>query len=259
MERHLEDIERRYEQPYGYGQRPRDIDDASIRAKAASAKPSERLAGEMFILRRRTILDLVTAEQSSARILDVGCGDGQLLAPIAGGRVVWGIDASRKALGQAEDRGYAKTHWLNLECDEWPVTDGGFDVVVCSEVIEHVVDTLRLVRCCLKALRVGGILIVTTPNAVSLGGRWRLLRGGPITFSEPFPRTSGHLRSFCPGDVAELLVAAGATDVSVRSAPLLLPMLWRHFAWARRQPKLRLLQNMGMFIVATGRRPKVGG
>ncbi len=42
------------------------------------------------------------------------------------------------------------------------------DIVLCTEIVEHLdyTTTTRLLRCCRRALRPGGLLIVTTPNAV---------------------------------------------------------------------------------------------
>jgi hypothetical protein len=47
------------------------------------------------------------------------------------------------------------------------------DVVLCTEIIEHLdySDTIELMRSCWVALKPGGLLIVTTPNAVYLGHR----------------------------------------------------------------------------------------
>lgn len=58
------------------------------------------------------------------------------------------------------------------------------DVVLCTEIIEHLdySDTLKLLQTCRDALKPGGVLVVTTPNAMFLGyrvlfalGRWDFL------------------------------------------------------------------------------------
>lgn len=58
------------------------------------------------------------------------------------------------------------------------------DIVLCTEIIEHLdySDTIKLLRSCRDALKPGGVVIVTTPNAMFLGyrvlfalGRWDFL------------------------------------------------------------------------------------
>jgi SAM-dependent methyltransferase len=65
-----------------------------------------------------------------------------------------------------------------------PVTEGSADIVLCTEILEHLDYSvgIALLRCCQNALRPGGMLIVTTPNAVYLGyrvlfalGKWDFL------------------------------------------------------------------------------------
>jgi hypothetical protein len=54
-----------------------------------------------------------------------------------------------------------------------PVPDGAADIVLCTEILEHLDYSIgiALLRCCRRALRPGGQLIITTPNAVYLGHR----------------------------------------------------------------------------------------
>jgi SAM-dependent methyltransferase len=53
------------------------------------------------------------------------------------------------------------------------------DIVLCTEIIEHLdySDTIRLLRSCRELLKPGGLLFVTTPNAVFLGYRLMFLLG----------------------------------------------------------------------------------
>jgi hypothetical protein len=54
-----------------------------------------------------------------------------------------------------------------------PVPEAAADIVLCTEILEHLDYSvgIGLLRCCQKALRPGGMLIITTPNAVYLGHR----------------------------------------------------------------------------------------
>jgi SAM-dependent methyltransferase len=54
-----------------------------------------------------------------------------------------------------------------------PVPEAMADIVLCTEILEHLDYSvgISLLRCCQKALRPGGLLIITTPNAVYLGHR----------------------------------------------------------------------------------------
>lgn len=117
-----------------------------------------------------------------ARILDVGVGLGRLLASLSefcrcGMDISWGYLEIAKAAGI--DVCYARI-------EDMPYREGAFDLVVCTDVIEHVLD---LNLCCQKILSVladGGILIVRVPYREDLSGY--------LAPSYPYPLV--HLRSF---------------------------------------------------------------
>jgi SAM-dependent methyltransferase len=117
-----------------------------------------------------------------ARILDVGVGLGRLLAPLpefcrCGMDISWGYLEIAKAAGI--DVCYARI-------EDMPYREGVFDLVVCTDVIEHVLD---LNLCCQKMLSVlagGGILVVRAPYREDLSGY--------LAPSYPYPLV--HLRSF---------------------------------------------------------------
>ena len=54
-----------------------------------------------------------------------------------------------------------------------PYRNGSFDGVTCLETIEHLEDQFTFARECVRVLRPGGRLLITTPNILSLASRWQ--------------------------------------------------------------------------------------
>jgi SAM-dependent methyltransferase len=104
------------------------------------------------------------------RLLDVGCGDGTMLARLR--RLGWageGTEVDPEAAAHARTRHGLVVHLGPLETLRFP--DGTFDAVVMNHVVEHVHDPIALLRECRRILGPGGQLRVVTPNPRSLGHR----------------------------------------------------------------------------------------
>src|SRR6185437_7760831 len=101
----------------------------------------EDLTPPDLALRRRFALANVTRGD---RVLDLGCGTGDLAADIGGaGTHVTAADVARAALDRAARRHPDLALRLISIAGPLPFGDGAFDIVFASEVIEHVADTAR--------------------------------------------------------------------------------------------------------------------
>lgn len=105
-----------------------------------------------------------TPTSGRRRILELGCGAGQIARVLARYGDVTGIDQS--AVGIARAREVAPGEYLVATLPDIPVADERFDVCVLSQVIEHFEPAAQemLLANARRKLRPGGHLIVTTPN-----------------------------------------------------------------------------------------------
>ncbi len=126
-------------------------------------------------------LDLLAKYASlpaGARLLEIGSGQGDFLVRAqARGMDVTGVEYSAHANGIAQGKLGGRGRLLVGEVGDVPVSDGPFDVVACSDVIEHVRDPAAFLERVHALLRPGGIVFVATPTQDSwsarlLGRRW---------------------------------------------------------------------------------------
>jgi 2-polyprenyl-3-methyl-5-hydroxy-6-metoxy-1,4-benzoquinol methylase len=124
--------------------------------------------------RMRLLSDVVTEFAPAAgRVLDVGCAQGTLGLMLAeqGFRVdLLDVRPENIAYAQARyERGAVDFH-VGLLSDACPPS-GDYDVVLCTEVIEHVPAPSELVLQLRRKVRPGGVLCMTTPNGEYLFSR----------------------------------------------------------------------------------------
>ncbi|MEZ5930707.1 MAG: class I SAM-dependent methyltransferase [Alphaproteobacteria bacterium] len=150
--------------------------------------------------------------------LDVGCGAGitlRHLATLPSGRIsrYVGIDqrAERLEARYRDVRGIGKTfHNIDLD-DDWDV--GRFDLVWCSEVIEHLMDDAGQIEKMKRAVKPGGLVLITTPclDFVQEMGK----RFPPILKTSP-TQDGGHVRhGYRALDMERLAAGAGLEVESI--------------------------------------------
>ena len=120
-----------------------------------------------FIERRRLIEQLVrrhACRWPPEAVLDAGCGTGTNLLCWQAWRPkrLVGIDIERAALCEARRRAAMAT-LLHADLTRLPLRDGCFDVVISSDVIEHIECDAWVVRELARVLAPEGILVLTTP------------------------------------------------------------------------------------------------
>jgi SAM-dependent methyltransferase len=154
-----------------------------------------------YLVKRKVILDFLRTIPAN-NFLEVGCGAGDLLVVLADrGYRGLGIDISAEALAAARSR--IQSPLVTVEQGDVAGVTGAFDVVIASEVLEHIADDVGMLRELKGRLRPGGHLVITVPAHMA---KW----GANDDFC-------GHLRRYERNELRDKLVAAGLTPVSIYS------------------------------------------
>lgn len=104
------------------------------------------------------------------RLLDVGCGAGRLLRRMQRrGWAVEGVDFDEQAAKKVTQRYGITAHVGDLS--ECAIPAASFDVIAMSQTVEHLFDPRATIQECLRILKPGGLLVMTTPNVNSLGAQ----------------------------------------------------------------------------------------
>jgi SAM-dependent methyltransferase len=138
-------------------------------ADAVATEPDalQYLAGkeDIYWAIREVLAARPTGRPGDLRVLEIGCGLGYLTHALRQARYqATGIDISEVAVSAATDR--FGPHFSARRLEQLSETEK-YDVVIATEVLEHVPDPEGFVRDALAVLAPGGQLVLTSPNRTS--------------------------------------------------------------------------------------------
>lgn len=164
---------------------------------------------------RHDIVSMMTTGAGAA-VLEIGCGAGDTgAAVLAAGKASTyvGIEISPEAGAIAAGR-LTEVLAGDVEALDLSRFAGKFDVLIASEVLEHLIDPWAAVAKLVRCLKPGATVYASSPNIA----HWQVLRaiaGGAFDYTETgvFDRT--HLRWFTPRTYREMFEAEGVAVQSV--------------------------------------------
>ena len=140
--------------------------------------------------RRLAAIAAMVSARPEDRILEVGCGGGHILQLFPDSQLT-GVDVSGEMLHKARRNldGY-NVELLKGELDELNLPQQSFDKIICSEVLEHVVSPVQILKGIRRLVRPNGRVVITFPNDHLVNGIKTLIRWSGLTILPPFRRIS---------------------------------------------------------------------
>ena len=149
-------------------------------------------------------------EKKSIKILDYGCGVGNISFNLAkSGYQVIGVDISKNAVNGCKHTNKI----ISLDNIEFKVYDNisnmkdQFDVIILSEVIEHIDNDLQFLKDSKKKLNHGGLIILSTPSINAPLYKLNLLN--------EFDKRVGHKRRYSTEILQKLIDEAGLDLITI--------------------------------------------
>jgi len=163
---------------------------------------------------------------SGKNVLDIGCGAGKCLYPLAeNGNKVFGIDIASAPIEECRRNGF-EAMVKDIEDDDIEdlMRRRPFDAVIMADVLEHLIDPVIVLRDkVLPLLGDGGVCIATIPNFVFYRYRTEIMLGNISHFNNddkthydpPRPYNLGHKTMFNLKNIKETFRLAGFSSVRI--------------------------------------------
>lgn len=149
-------------------------------------------------------------------VCDVGCGNGFFTGDLKkrfNCKSLIGIDSSQYALNQASELDFDELLKIgDFNIDKLPIESNSIDLVICKDVLEHLINPLFLVNEINRILKPGGCLLLSVPNHFPLWGRVKFLLNNNIDTFHYFPNSQRydfpHIRFFTIASIKKMLAAS---------------------------------------------------
>ncbi|NJN67734.1 MAG: class I SAM-dependent methyltransferase [Chloroflexaceae bacterium] len=186
----------------------------------------------------------------SGRVLDIGCGAGPGLRYLAAqGIAAFGIDLVSYPLLKAQHLAPAAGLVQGNAGVSLPFASASFDLLLASELIEHLPDGRPLLAECSRVLRPGGYAVITTPNLWDVRRVFARLTGR-VWSGDTDPT---HINLYTPPRLAREMASAGLVRVRWRTG--IKPVFWLSSRRLRLRFPFPYPPVIGNGLLAVGEKP----
>jgi len=162
------------------------------------------------------IIKHLIASKNYKKICDIGCGNGIFTSHLKkySDTQLTGVDANKYALDLASNLNFDELKLVkDFSKDVQPFADNEFDLVICKDVLEHLIDPSFLVDEIYRITSKGGYFLMHVPNHFPIWGRLKFFFTNNIDTFNFFPDSERydfpHIRFFTYKSATKMLESNG--------------------------------------------------
>jgi len=161
---------------------------------------------EYFRHTRLDLIGLIPVDRNN-RLLEIGAAGGDSLIEIKRKKLAQecvGLELFALEKSNQHHPLIDKMIFANIEHDKVDLPLDYFDVIICGDVLEHLVDPWKTLERITTWLKPGGVIIISTPNFRFIGVMKRIFFQGNFEYQTSGIMDKTHMRFFCKPNVIEL-------------------------------------------------------
>ncbi len=113
-------------------------------------------------IRVKAIFDFIDIEREDC-IIEIGCGAGNVIEKSSGSKL-FGTDISPSVLTKAKQKLDKRVHLFQADAQNLPCKDRVFTCIICSEVLEHLLDPSIALGEMARIMKTAGTVVISVPN-----------------------------------------------------------------------------------------------
>jgi len=167
---------------------------------------------------RLDIINLIP-KNADNKILEIGAGGGDTLVEIKKqklAREVIGVELMKLPGTKQSDPNIDQWIYANIENYDLPFEKESFDVIICGDVFEHLIDPWNIVNKLTPFLKIGGSLITSIPNIRIKNALYKIYFKGNFGYTTEGIFDKTHLRFFCKKNMMDMLTTENLQVVEIK-------------------------------------------
>ncbi len=170
---------------------------------------------------RKELLDLIPLENRNGNVLEIGAGAGDTLLYAKEkefAKNIYGVELCNIENSNQTNSIFSNFIIGNIETLELPFDKNSFDVIICGDVLEHLVDPYKVLKVLKTYLKEDGVMVASIPNIREFKTMKKIFFDGDFKYEDSGILDRTHLKFFTKKNIIDLFKNEGFDILKIVSS-----------------------------------------